>query len=422
MALRRTIAGFGTALFLAHAPLSLAWAGDEVRGPAPKTAKDAKWAPAVEPKPLSPKVNKGLEWLVAHQLPNGAWGQGEESPQMGQSMGELRDKGNVADTCIAALALLRAGSTPSSGRHAKNVVKALDFVMKEIEASDRDGLAVTNIRGTRVQGKIGPYVDTFMSSMLLSEVKGKMPDKTSEERLGAALAKVLHKIAKNQRSDGSWEGQAWAPVLSQALGAKGLNRAAQAGAPVSEDTLRKNEAYAQAQFDGKSGSFGGDGSAGVGLYSAASSVGAMADAANTRAIEREQLKRDLDETKDAKVKKQVEAKLAEHERAEKTKDSANAALLRRLDDPSFIAGFGSNGGEEFLSYMLVSESLVVQGGREWKTWDAAMTQNLDRVQNPDGSWTGHHCITGRTFVTASALLVLTADRAPVPLAAKMKQG
>ena len=42
-----------------------------------------------------------------------------------------------------------------------------------------------------------------------------------------------------------------------------------------------------------------------------------------------------------------------------------------------------------------------------------MTANLNRMQNADGSWSGHHCITGRTFCTASALLVLMADRTPI---------
>ena len=86
----------------------------------------------------------------------------------------------------------------------------------------------------------------------------------------------------------------------------------------------------------------------------------------------------------------------------------------------FIAGFGNNGGEEFLSYMLMSESLVVQGGEDWATWDAQITELINGVQNADGSWTGHHCITGRTFCTAAALLVLMADRTPVPMAAKLK--
>ena len=70
--------------------------------------------------------------------------------------------------------------------------------------------------------------------------------------------------------------------------------------------------------------------------------------------------------------------------------------------------------------MLVSEALVAKGGAEWKKWDDAITKLIDGVQNQDGSWSGQHCITGRTFCTASALLVLMADRTPVPVAGKFR--
>ena len=49
-----------------------------------------------------------------------------------------------------------------------------------------------------------------------------------------------------------------------------------------------------------------------------------------------------------------------------------------------------------------------------------MTGNLDRIQNSDGSWSGHHCITGRTFCTSTALLVLMADRSPIPATSEAK--
>ena len=68
--------------------------------------------------------------------------------------------------------------------------------------------------------------------------------------------------------------------------------------------------------------------------------------------------------------------------------------------------------------MNIGESLVLKGGPDWKKWDASMTENLNRIQNDDGSWTGHHCITGRTFCTSTALLVLLGDRTPVPVQAK----
>ena len=72
--------------------------------------------------------------------------------------------------------------------------------------------------------------------------------------------------------------------------------------------------------------------------------------------------------------------------------------------------------------MLVSESLVAKGGAKWSQWDETMARNLGQVQNGNGSWTGHHCITGRTFCTAAALLVLMADRAPMPLARELRRG
>jgi len=43
------------------------------------------------------------------------------------------------------------------------------------------------------------------------------------------------------------------------------------------------------------------------------------------------------------------------------------------------------------------------------------------IQNQDGTWTGHHCITGRTFCTSAALLVLTVDRASGSLAAGLRR-
>jgi hypothetical protein len=39
-----------------------------------------------------------------------------------------------------------------------------------------------------------------------------------------------------------------------------------------------------------------------------------------------------------------------------------------------------------------------------------MSNRLERVQNADGSWSGHHCITSPVFSTAAVLMTLTADR------------
>ena len=103
------------------------------------------WTTAVEPKPIAPAVLKGLGWLAEHQLPGGGWGQGEESAQMGGGSG-LKDTPNVADTCIAALAMIRSGSTPTKGPYKDAIVKAVGFVRAQVEASDAKSLSVSNIQ------------------------------------------------------------------------------------------------------------------------------------------------------------------------------------------------------------------------------------------------------------------------------------
>ena len=113
---------------------------------------------------LSPEAKKGIDFLVRTQLPSGAWGQGDEAPTMG-SGNELRAIPNVADTSMAGLALLRAGNTPTEGTNSKSVVRAIDYIVGSIEKSDDKSLYVTDVRNTRTQMKLGPYVDTFASSL-----------------------------------------------------------------------------------------------------------------------------------------------------------------------------------------------------------------------------------------------------------------
>jgi hypothetical protein len=386
----------------------------------PKGEAAAK-KPAVEPKPLTPEINKGVKWLVEHQLPRGGWGQGEESSHMGGG-NAMKDKPSAADTCMAALALIRAGNLPDKGEYSKNLLRAVEFVCAEIEESDKDSLYITATRGTRVQSKLGPYIDTFAATMLLPEVKDHMPDEAGKKRATAALDKVLAKIKKNQQADGTWGGQGWATTLQQGMAAKGMNRAAQSGAMVDEKTRVRTEANARGSFDKQSGKFKSEGSAGVPLYSAGSNLGALDESAKTNAQKKASLEQKAAAPGTPAVEKaEIHKELKRHEEVEKDLKDAQAAVVAKLDDKEFLAGFGSNGGEEFLSYMNIGESLVAKGGDTWKSWDKSISQNLYRVQNNDGSWSGHHCITGRTFCTSAALLVLMVDRAPQPILEKINR-
>lgn len=385
--------------------------------------EDAIWAPAVDPKPCSKQVDRGIGWLTAHQLPSGAWGQGEESSRMGGGSEAMTGTPSVADTCVAALAILRSGSTPSEGPHAEALRRALDFLCKEIESAPDQGLAITDLHGTRVQGKLGPHIDTFLTAMLLAEVKGLMPEAEANARLDAARAKVITKLESNQHDDGTWGQSGWAPVLAQSMAAKAINRSAQAGDAVDATVMARAVDYARGQFSSENGSFDGEGSAGVRLYAAAGNMSALSDTRNT--LDKDEKKLELeaaDPTTTPTERAKAVAGLERMREIRQSETEARTALVDQLDDQGFISGFGSNGGEEFLSYLNISEALVAQGGKEWQRWDGAISSNLERIQNQDGSWTGHHCITGRTFCTATALLVLMADRTPVPITGKLRRG
>lgn len=371
----------------------------------------------VEPKPLTQTVENGLAWLAKNQLPDGSWGQGEESASMGTNE-NMAYKGSVADSCIAILALYRAGSTPTQGPYKDNVSRGVDSVIDQVMASDPESLYVTEVRGTRVQSKIGTYVDTFLANLMLAELKGHMGSDAGNKRLDEALNKVITKIENHQGEGGSWDNQGWAPVLSQSIAAKGLNRSRQVGAEVKDETLDRAQKYAEAQYDPATGAVASDTAAGVNLYAVSAANASMQERANTNAQEERKYRDQAKNGPTADDRKAAQQKLDLIAKEKEVNEAVGRSTVAQTKDPAFVSGFGSNGGEEFLSYMNISEALVVKGGKDWEEWDKSMADNLSRIQNPDGSWSGHHCITGKTFCTASALLVLTADRMSLPVASR----
>jgi hypothetical protein len=288
-----------------------------------------------------PAVTKGLAWLVSVQGQDGGWGQdGGHNGDARQGV-HMESQGNdVANTSLAALALLRAGNTPTSGPYAQSLIRALDFVLREVEQAPEAGLQVTSRQGTQIQRKLGPNIDTFLAAFLLSEVDGRMPDTASQARVRAALEKVVAKIEKNQGQDGSWNaGGGWAPVIGTSIASRSLYN--------------------------------------------------------------------------AQGKDQAAQSLEQGTRTEASRQAAtpmNAAAESKLAKGDFVAGFGSMGGEEFVSYLQISDSLVRTQSESWGQWNGKIKDHLVKLQNADGTWAGHHCITGRVACTAAAVMTLLTER------------
>src|SRR5262245_3511377 len=348
--------------------------------------------------PIGDASEKGLKWLVSVQGKDGGWGQDGGNEGDNRKDVGLESTGNdLANTSLVCLALLRSGTTMRSGPHVDALRKGVDFVLKNIEAAPADGLAVTNRQGTQIQRKLGPYIDTFLSTMLLSEIDGGMADEAGQKRLRGSLGKCIAKIEKNQQKDGSWnQGGGWAPVISTSIASRSLWNAQQKGNEVDAACLKKVEDYTNGNFDVKNKQFRANDGAGVELYVAAQSL--------------EQASRAPASSPAAKPVPAATAPAPKMAEAEAAAHELKQAATAKLSSANFVAGFGSMGGEEFVSYLNISDSLLRSGGKEWTDWNGKIKDRLVKLQNQDGTWAGHHCITGRVACTASAVMTLLAER------------
>jgi len=98
----------------------------------------------------------------------------------------------------------------------------------------------------------------------------------------------------------------------------------------------------------------------------------------------------------------------EAEKANTAWNVYNAAKVQ-AQSAEVLNGFGNNGGEEFLSFLQTGESLIINKDNTWKNWYESTTARLVNIQNEDGSWSGHHCITSPVFCTATSLLILSVN-------------
>src|SRR6187402_1530241 len=95
---------------------------------------------------------QALTWLLEAQSPNGGWGAGSHAYQ------NITDPHAVqtdpATTSFAALALLKAGGKLETNPYKKQIMSALDRILKDIDDRPDNG-RITSLTGTQPQVKLG---------------------------------------------------------------------------------------------------------------------------------------------------------------------------------------------------------------------------------------------------------------------------
>lgn len=355
---------------------------------------------------------KGLEWMVSAQAANGGWGSGDHSRQ------DIRDphlvKADPASTSLMGMALLRNDNDNRKGKYATNFKKAVEYLLSAVEQAPVNGFNITDITNTQPQVKLGKNIDVILTAQFFTNYfQQSQPDNGQKPRIEAALQKCITMIQRSQDTDGGWKDGGWAPVLQSALANNALETAKDAGYKVDDEVLEKSRQYQKSNFDTKTNNAVTGKAAGVLLYSISGSARASAKESKLAEVSIAKAKREGKLTDSAAVNKQ-NLVVAGYTAVEAEKFAAayevRKAASSRAQDKEVLSGFGNNGGEEFLSFLMTGESLIMSQDNSWKKWYDETSARLLQIQNNDGSWSGHHCITSPVFCTATCLLILSIDK------------
>ncbi len=363
------------------------------------------------PEKTSLSMTKGLNWIVTAQNQDGGWGAGSHSRQ--DVIDPHAVPSDPATTSMVAMALLRGGTTLKSGMYSQQLRRALNYLLNAVETSSASSLNITNQVGTQIQIKLGQNIDVILTSQFLSNILDYVNhDAELNVRVKKDLNTCVTKIQRAQDSNGSTQGSGWAGVLQSSFASNALEAAEAQGATVDKKALEKSRQFQKNNYNPKTGSVNTDMGAGVMLYSVTGS--ARASAKEARKVEEEVAKAKREGRLDQNAPVTAE-NLSEigFDKDDALKYSTayqvyQSAKVRAQSD-EVMDGFGSNGGEEFLSYLQTGESMIIGKDNSWKKWYDNISGRMLRIQNDDGSWSGHHCITSPVFCTATCLLILSVN-------------
>lgn len=327
------------------AGLAMATAADDVEPPTRAPSDEA----------IRRSRDRGVEWLVGKQRADGSWGSGGF-------------QGSVAVTANAVLALVAAGSTPTSGPHADAAARGVAFLL---DSADADGLFDSREPASR-----GPMYGQAYATLVLAELLGEI-DSAS---LPNVLARSAALLESTQNEEGGWRyqpkpGDADISVTSAVVVA--LAALEKSGIAVSERCVERAVGYL-GRLQNEDGGFRYQASAGesaaprtaaaiVAMFAAGKSANEEGRAAIARGV----------------------------------------AWLERhpieLDPPTAYSLYGA---------ATATAAFWQAGGEPWKRFFGPMSERLLALQQPDGSWPDPSC---PEYGTAAAVMTLSVPDGLIPV-------
>jgi len=296
-------------------------------------------------------IEKGLAYLARTQSRDGSW-------RTGSSYGSYP----TTMTSLAGLALMAGGSTPVEGPYARNVRKALDYVLSC--ADPKTGLIARQGEEQR------PMYSHGFAMLFLAEAYGMEQDATRQARIKRVIEKAAELTARSQSKDGGWlytpdsGGDEGSVTVTQI---QGLRAARNAGIKVPRETIDKAVLYIEKSENPDGGiryTARGGGSSRPPITAAAVAVLYNAGEYENPVAER------------------------------------CLAYMKNL----MKGGRHSFGGHQFYTMLYLGQAMYLSSEENWRMYFPETRDDLIRTQAADGSWNGDNV--GPTYGTAIALLTL----------------
>lgn len=363
------------------------------------------------PENASKAIERGLIWIKKAQHPDGGWGAGYHHLQ--NEMDPHQVKSDPATTAMVAMAILRTRAAQSETEYSMALQRGTEYLIQATLNSDPNSENITSLTSTQPQSKLGANIDVVLTAQFFSNLMDypqQMQD--NKEQVKKCLEICVSKIERSQDADGSFKNDGWAGVLQSSYANNALESAEKKGAKVNKEVLTKSRDYQKSNMNVATGDVKTDRGAGVMLYSVSSTARGSASEArevkdHVRKAKASGLLKAEDEVSVENLKKIGYADDQAYKAA--TAYEVNKLSKQQAQTDAVMSGFGNNGGEEFMSFLQTGEGLIIAKDLEWKAWYEKVSAKLLQIQNNDGSWNGHHCITSPVFCTATCILILSVN-------------
>ena len=307
---------------------------------------------------LKASIDRGLKWVAKSQSRLGHWTAANYPTAM---------------TALAGTALTCSGSTTTQGPYAKNIRRAVDYLMTK---SRQNGLIGDPVRDSR-------YIYGHGFAMLfLSQVLGEEEDMERREELIEVLTSAVKFSVDAQTPKGGWgyisakDGSNFDEGSTTITQVQGLRGCRNAGITVPKDAIEKAKKYIYACRND-------DGGISYSLRNRGSSRPAITAAALAALYNAG----DYDNKQVPKMWKYCKSQ------------------LHKLDGRNTF-------GHWHYTYLYYSQVVYRQGEKEWAPFREKLVQKIMKDQKAAGNWTGN---IGEIYVTACSLIMLQLDNAYLPI-------